>query len=73
MSLDIGDAVMRRFMMHPVFRSQRVGEVMSGFVEALGLRRYALYVFDYGAPVGFRLALRHPERVRANISLQAIG
>lgn len=38
------------------------------FVEALGLQRYAIYVFDYGAPVGFRLALAHPERVTALIS-----
>jgi pimeloyl-ACP methyl ester carboxylesterase len=41
---------------------------VSAFVEALGLRRYALYVSDYGAPVGFRLALAHPERVTAIVS-----
>jgi len=41
---------------------------MSAFVETLGLKRYALYVFDYGAPVGFRLALAHPERVSAIVS-----
>ena len=40
----------------------------NAFVEALGLKRYALYVFDYGAPTGFRLALAHPERVTAIIS-----
>jgi pimeloyl-ACP methyl ester carboxylesterase len=38
------------------------------FVNALGLQRYALYVFDYGAPVGFRLAVAHPERVTAIIA-----
>lgn len=38
------------------------------FVDALGLKRYALYVFDYGAPVGFRLATAHPERVIAIVS-----
>ncbi len=38
------------------------------FTEAVGLRRYAIYVFDYGAPVGFRLALAHPERITAIIS-----
>jgi pimeloyl-ACP methyl ester carboxylesterase len=38
------------------------------FVDALGIKRYALYVFDYGAPVGFRLAVAHPERVTAIIS-----
>ena len=43
-------------------------EVMERFTEVLGLRRYALYVFDYGAPVGFRLAMRHPERITALIS-----
>jgi len=37
-----------------------LAEVMERFTEVVGLGRYALYVFDYGAPVGFRLALRHP-------------
>ena len=46
----------------------RLAEVIDRFTETLGLRRFALYVFDYGAPVGFRLALRHPERVTALIS-----
>jgi pimeloyl-ACP methyl ester carboxylesterase len=41
---------------------------VNAFVEALELSRYAIYVFDYGAPVGFRLAVAHPERVRAIIS-----
>jgi len=38
------------------------------FTEVIGLKRYAIYVFDYGAPVGFRLALAHPERITAIIS-----
>ena len=38
------------------------------FTEAIGLGRYAIYIFDYGAPVGLRLALAHPERVTAIIS-----
>lgn len=38
------------------------------FTEALQLKRYALYVFDYGAPTGFRLAMAHPERVTAIVS-----
>jgi pimeloyl-ACP methyl ester carboxylesterase len=38
--------------------------VVDGLLAQLGLDAYALYVMDYGAPVGFRLALRHPERVR---------
>lgn len=39
--------------------------VMEQFTEQLGLKRYTLYVQDYGAPVGYRLAARHPERVQA--------
>jgi pimeloyl-ACP methyl ester carboxylesterase len=42
--------------------------VIDGFVNALGLRRYAMYIFDYGAPIGLRLAMKHPERVTAIIS-----
>ncbi len=38
------------------------------FLEALSLTRYALYVFDYGAPIGFRIATAHPERVTAIVS-----
>ena len=38
------------------------------FTETVGLRRYALYVFDYGAPVGFRLALARPDCITAIIS-----
>jgi pimeloyl-ACP methyl ester carboxylesterase len=41
---------------------------IEAFTEMLGITRYAIYVFDYGAPTGFRLALRHPERVTAIIS-----
>ena len=43
-------------------------KTVEGFTEALGLERYALYVFDYGAPTGFRLAALHPERVTAIVS-----
>lgn len=42
--------------------------VISGFTDALDLQRYVLYVFDYGAPVGYRLATANPERVQAIIS-----
>src|SRR5258706_4714664 len=45
-----------------------LARVVGGSADALGLQRYALYVFDYGAPVGFRLALAHPERVTAIVS-----
>src|SRR5262245_32381305 len=41
---------------------------MDAFTHALGIGRHALYVFDYGAPVGFRLAMAHPERVTAIVS-----
>ncbi len=46
----------------------KLAEVIGGFVDALGLARYALYIFDYGAPTGLRLAMRHPERVSAIIT-----
>ncbi|CAL9350543.1 Haloalkane dehalogenase [Nocardiopsis dassonvillei] len=41
----------------------RLAETVDGFTDALGLERYALYMFDFGAPVGFRHALRRPERI----------
>ncbi|MGU3399858.1 alpha/beta fold hydrolase [Brucellaceae bacterium D45D] len=42
--------------------------VIEGFTEALNLDSYALYIFDYGAPTGLRLAMRHPERISAIVS-----
>ena len=45
-----------------------LADVIGGFVDAIGLRRYALYIFDYGAPAGLRLAMKHPERVTAVIT-----
>jgi pimeloyl-ACP methyl ester carboxylesterase len=45
-----------------------LAEIIGNFVEQIGLKRFAVYVFDYGAPVGFRLALRYPDRVSALIS-----
>lgn len=45
-----------------------LAKVIEAFTETIGLMRYALYVFDYGAPVGFRLAVGHPERVTAIVS-----
>jgi pimeloyl-ACP methyl ester carboxylesterase len=41
---------------------------VNSFTEAIKINRYALYVFDYGAPTGFRLAMAHPERVTAIVS-----
>lgn len=45
-----------------------LAEVMQGFIDQLKLQKFALYVFDYGAPTGFRLALANPEKVTAIIS-----
>ena len=45
-----------------------LADVVDRFTEVIGLMSYALYVFDYGAPVGLRLALKHPERITAIIS-----
>ena len=45
-----------------------VARVIDGFTEEIGIRRFAIYVFDYGAPTGFRLAVRHPDRIAALIS-----
>ncbi|HMF92442.1 MAG TPA: alpha/beta hydrolase [Candidatus Angelobacter sp.] len=47
---------------------ERLGKVIERFTETSGLDRYAIYIFDYGAPVGLRLALAHPERITAIIS-----
>jgi pimeloyl-ACP methyl ester carboxylesterase len=47
---------------------ENLAKVIGRFVETIGLERYAIYVFDYGAPVGLRLALAHPERIAAIIS-----
>jgi len=47
---------------------EHLAKVIGAFVEAIGLERFAIYVFDYGAPVGFRLALAHPERIATIIS-----
>lgn len=51
-----------------VYTFDALGKTLEAFVDTLGLERYALYVFDYGAPAGLRLALAHPERVSALIS-----
>jgi pimeloyl-ACP methyl ester carboxylesterase len=47
----------------PPYSFDFLAEIMGRFVEQLGLRKYALYVQDFGGPVGFRLASKHPERV----------
>ena len=45
-----------------------LADVIDRFTEVLGLDRFAVYVFDYGAPVGFRIAARHPDRITAIIT-----
>jgi pimeloyl-ACP methyl ester carboxylesterase len=45
-----------------------MAEVVGQFVDALGLERFALYIFDYGAPTGLRLAMRRPERITAIVT-----
>ncbi len=47
---------------------EHLADVIDRFTEVLGLQRYAIYIFDYGAPVGLRLAMRHPERITGIIS-----
>jgi pimeloyl-ACP methyl ester carboxylesterase len=43
----------------------RLADAIGGFTDAIDLERFSLYMFDFGSPVGFRLATRHPERVQA--------
>jgi pimeloyl-ACP methyl ester carboxylesterase len=46
----------------------RIADTIDRFTEIVGFDRYAVYVFDYGAPTGFRLAVKHPDRITAIIS-----
>ena len=47
---------------------ENIASIIDRFTEVIGLHRFAIFVFDYGAPVGFRLAVRHPDRLTAIIS-----
>ena len=47
---------------------ENITQVMRQFVDAVGLKQYGLYIFDYGAPVGLRLAAAEPDRVTAIVS-----
>jgi len=47
---------------------ENLAKAIDAFTQTIGLQRFAIYVFDYGAPVGFRLALAHPERITAIVS-----
>jgi len=57
----------------------RLAELTSGLLEQLGVERYVLYMFDFGAPVGMRMATSHPERIaglvsqNGNIALEGLG
>jgi pimeloyl-ACP methyl ester carboxylesterase len=47
---------------------ENIANVIGRFTEALGLEKFAIYVFDYGAPMGFRLAVKNPERITAIVT-----
>jgi len=47
---------------------ENLANAIDRFTEVIGLKRFAIYIFDYGAPVGLRIALKHPERITAIIS-----
>ncbi|RYE29990.1 MAG: alpha/beta fold hydrolase, partial [Hyphomicrobiales bacterium] len=50
------------------YNFENITNVVDRFTEVLGLTRFAIYVFDYGAPIGFRLAVKHPERITAIVT-----
>jgi pimeloyl-ACP methyl ester carboxylesterase len=53
---------------HFTYTFAKLAEVIERFTEVVGLGPFAMYIFDYGAPTGLRIALRHPERINAIIS-----
>jgi len=55
---------------HDIFQYtfENVAKVMGDFVEQIGLKKFAIYIFDYGAPTGLRIALRFPDRISAIIT-----
>jgi pimeloyl-ACP methyl ester carboxylesterase len=53
---------------HFAYKFDNLAKVIEDFTVAIRLKQYAIYVFDYGAPVGFRLAVSRPEKVTAIIS-----
>ena len=58
----------RRYLDALLYTFDNIARVIERFTEVIGFDRFAVYVFDYGAPTGFRLAIRHPERITAMIS-----
>jgi pimeloyl-ACP methyl ester carboxylesterase len=53
---------------HYTYSFESFAKTLGAFTDALGLKRYGMYVFDFGAPIGFRHALDHPERITGIIS-----
>jgi pimeloyl-ACP methyl ester carboxylesterase len=53
---------------HFTYTFDAIASVIDRFTEVIGLKRFAIYVFDYGAPTGFRIAVKHPDRITAIIS-----
>jgi pimeloyl-ACP methyl ester carboxylesterase len=47
---------------------ENLADTIDRFIDNIGLKRFSIYIFDYGAPVGLRIALKHPQRVAAIIS-----
>ena len=47
---------------------ENLADIIDRFTDVVGLKRFAIYIFDYGAPVGLRIALKHPERIAAIVS-----
>ena len=47
---------------------ENIADTIDRFTEVIGLKRFGIYIFDYGAPTGLRIALKHPERISAIIS-----
>jgi pimeloyl-ACP methyl ester carboxylesterase len=50
------------------YNFDNIAGTLDRFTEVIGINRFAMYVFDYGAPTGFRLAVKHPDRITAIIS-----
>ena len=50
------------------YNFENIANVVDRFTEVIGLDKFAIYVFDYGAPVGFRIAVKHPERITAIVT-----
>src|ERR1700721_320067 len=53
---------------HFTYTFDAIASVIDRFPEVIGLKRFAIYVFDYGAPTGFRIAAKHPDRISAIIT-----